>query len=134
MTGRGPWCAPHCLLTRSSSLALARPPLHSTAVSDGRSRAGPPQPPAGRVHQPQTGPERPSPLTRRLLPTSNQYKTSTGSYRSCATLLDISNPLKYFLELSFVCLVSVWFGLIWLVWVGLFWLSLVWAISIDWFG
>ena len=44
-------------------------------------------------------------------------KTSMGSYRSCATLLNISNLLKYLVEFSLV-LVSL--GLVWLVWFDLF--------------
>ena len=39
----------------------------------------------------------------------NEFKlTSTGPYRSCAALLDISNPLKYLVGFSLVWLVLVW--------------------------
>ena len=38
---------------------------------------------------------------------THTQKTSTGPYRSCAALKDISIPLKYLVEFSFV-----WFGLV----------------------
>ena len=46
------------------------------------------------------------------------FQTSTGPYRSCAALLDISNPLKYLVEFSLVWLVLVWFGWCWYGFVG----------------
>ena len=39
-------------------------------------------------------------------------ETSTGAYRSCAALFDISNPLRYLVKSSLVWLVLVWFGLV----------------------
>ena len=38
--------------------------------------------------------------------------TSTGPYRSCAALKDISIPLKYLVEFSFVHFGRFWFGLV----------------------
>ena len=61
-----------------------------------------------------------------------------GPYRSCAALLDISNPLKYLVKFSLVWLIWVWFGWCWYglvclvvfiyIWFRWFWLSLVWSI------
>ena len=45
----------------------------------------------------------------------NRRKTSTGLYRSCAALLDISNPLKDLLEFGLVWVGLVGFSLVWLV-------------------
>ena len=39
-------------------------------------------------------------------------RTSTGAYRSCAALFDISNPLRYLVKSGLVWLVLVWFGLV----------------------
>ena len=49
------------------------------------------------------------------------YLTSTGAYRSCAALFDISNPSNYLVKSSLVRLVLVLFGLVdfCLVWFGL---------------
>ena len=40
------------------------------------------------------------------------FETSTGPYRSCAALKDISIPLKYLVEFSFVWFGRFWFGLV----------------------
>ena len=42
-----------------------------------------------------------------------EKKTSTGPYRSCASLLNISNHLKYFVEFFLILMVWVWFGWSW---------------------
>ena len=44
--------------------------------------------------------------------TQSWSQTSTGAYRSCAALFDISNPLRYLIKSSLVWLVLVWFGLV----------------------
>ena len=46
-------------------------------------------------------------------------------YRSCAALLDISNPSKYLIEFSLVWLVLVWFG-----WYGLVAFCFVWLVLV----
>ena len=43
----------------------------------------------------------------------NKNKTSTGPYRSCAALLDISKPLIWFGQVWFDCLNSVWLIYVW---------------------
>ena len=43
-------------------------------------------------------------------------KTSTGLYRSCAALLDISNPLKDLLEFGLIGFSLLWLVLAWFGW------------------
>ena len=61
-----------------------------------------------------------------------KIKSSTGPYRSCAALLNISNFLKDLLEFGLVLFVLVGFSLVWLVLFCLVEFSLVWKISFHW--
>ena len=74
-----------------------------------------------------TGPDLPpyqNPLVS-LNELNSMILTSTGAYRSCAALFDISNPLRYLIKSSLVWMVLVWFGLVDFI-LGLHGFGLVW--------
>ena len=61
-----------------------------------------------------------------MRPSAEFSITSTGPYRSCAALLDISNPLKHLLEFGLVWFGLVGFSLVWLVLLWFGWSCFVW--------